>query len=240
MVFIRATGLRMHRARNTRASLRSVKSDILVSMDQSPTHYDIRPAQLVDEPEILEICHRTGDMRVDRTLFGLRWCLDYLWHDTENCFSAVELDTGRVVGYILGTLDSSAQAARFKQTMIPKIRTYWQDMPRRTIHDWRFYAFVRWFDREVFTQLYSHYPAHLHINLLPEHQRRGIGERLLGAYEDNLRDKQVPGYHLGVGADNQVGIGFYNKMELAQLDVFPKVGRPLVIAFGRRLDHHEP
>jgi ribosomal protein S18 acetylase RimI-like enzyme len=197
--------------------------------------FEVRPARLADEPDVLEICHLTGDPRVDRYLFGLRWCLDYLWHETENCFVGVDRRNGRVVGYILGALDSAAQAKRQNRVMLPQAKQYWKQLDKKTASDRRFIVFMRWFDWQVFRSLFQNYPAHLHINLAPEYQRRGVGERLLAAYEENLRQKRIPGYHLGVGADNQVGLNFYYKMGLEQLSVFPKVGKPLVVAFGRRL-----
>jgi ribosomal protein S18 acetylase RimI-like enzyme len=205
-------------------------------MDTPHSRISIRRAQRSDQAAILEICHQTGDRRIDPYLFGLRWCLDYLWHEPENCFVAVGPPNKQVVGYILGALDSATQAARVKRIMVPKAVEYWREMEKRNFHDWRFLIFMRWLDREIFTQLYLQYPAHLHINLAPESQRRGIGAQLLGAYESNLREKGVIGYHLGVGAGNQGGIRFYRKMGLAELAVFPRIGKAQVVAFGRILD----
>jgi ribosomal protein S18 acetylase RimI-like enzyme len=204
-------------------------------MEKTPPSILIRTAQPADEPDLIEICHRTGNTRVDPYLFGLRWCLDYLWHDTDNCFVAVDQGNGQVVGYILGTLDSYVQVQRFKTLMVPKIKQYWKRMRSKTVFDFFFYLMIRYVNQDVLKSLFSEYPAHLHINLAPEYQRRGIGSQLLSAYEDNLRKNNVPGYHLGVGADNQVGIGFYRKMGLDQLQSVPKIGKPLAIAFGRRL-----
>jgi len=204
-------------------------------MVATQTQIKVRTAKIEDQEAVIEICHQTGDIRVDPYLFGLRWCLDYLWHETENCFVAEDVAHQKVVGYILGALDSTVQAARLKEKVVPQAVAYWRQMEKRSWYDFRFLTFVRWFDREVFQNLYGEFPAHLHVNLAPEAQRRGIGSQLLAAYEGNLRSKGVPGYHLGVGAENQVGIGFYRKMGLTQLDVFPRYGKPMVIAFGRRL-----
>jgi ribosomal protein S18 acetylase RimI-like enzyme len=195
----------------------------------------IRTAQLADEPDLVSICHRTGHTRVAPYLFGLRWCLDYLWHDTDNCFVAVDQQSDHVVGYILGTLDSTAQVVRFYSVTFPKIKQYWKTMPNKTINDLAFYVMIRLINQDVLKDLFTEYPAHLHINLYPEYQRHGIGAQLLAAYEENLRKKDIPGYHLGVAADNQVGISFYQKQGLAQLQKVPKIGIPLALAFGRRL-----
>jgi ribosomal protein S18 acetylase RimI-like enzyme len=209
-------------------------------MESMPAGIEIRATRESDQAAIIEICHQTGDRRIDPYLFGLRWCLDYLWHESENCFVAVDTQDQQVVGYILGALDTAAQAERLKEIMVPRAVEHWREMEKRSFHDWRFLMFMRWIDRQIFTGLYRQYPAHLHINLAEKARRRGIGARLLAAYENNLREKGVSGYHLGVGAENQVGIGFYRKMGLEQLAVFPRIGKAQVVAFGRILEKNQP
>src|SRR5690606_2707699 len=44
------------------------------------------------------------------------------------------------------------------------------------------------------------HPAHLHIDLLPQLQRRGLGSRLLDTLRAALADRGVPGVHLGYAA----------------------------------------
>jgi ribosomal protein S18 acetylase RimI-like enzyme len=195
----------------------------------------IRTARLEDEPDLIEICHITGNTRVEPYLFGLRWCLDYLWHDTENCFVAVDLRTNEVVGYIIGTLDSVAQVKRFNAVMLPRIKRHFKHIRNKTIHDFSFYLTNRFINQGALNESFAEYPAHLHINLLPEYQRGGIGGQLLSAYEDNLREKHIPGYHLGVAASNQGGISFYRKQGLDQLQNITKFGKPLALVFGRKL-----
>jgi ribosomal protein S18 acetylase RimI-like enzyme len=195
----------------------------------------IRTARLEDEPYLIDICHHTGNTRVEPYLFGLRWCLDYLWHDTENCFVAVDQHTDQVVGYILGTLDSAAQVRRFNTVMLPRIRLHLKSMRNKTSHDLVFYLMIRFIHQDALDDLFTEYPAHLHINLLPDYQRDGIGGQLLATYEDNLREKNIPGYHLGVAASNQGGISFYRKQGLDQLQTFTKFGKSLALVFGRKL-----
>ena len=58
------------------------------------------------------------------------------------------------------------------------------------------------------------YPAHLHINILPKYQRKGIGHNLMNSLEIHLKEKNVKGYHLGVSTKNKQGINFYKKYGL--------------------------
>ena len=194
----------------------------------------IRPAELSDESDLIEICHLTGDTTVDPYLLALRWCLDYLWHDTENCFVAEDHHAGRVVGYILGTMDTIVQEERMKEVMIPKIIAYWRSFKPKTLKLWRKYLSLRVLGKPYPPMLID-YPAHLHINVHPDWQRSGIGSLLLAAYEDNLINHSVRGYHLGVAGNNEVGISFYRKKGLVKIGQIPKKGFPAVIWFGRKL-----
>jgi ribosomal protein S18 acetylase RimI-like enzyme len=61
------------------------------------------------------------------------------------------------------------------------------------------------------------YPAHLHIDLLPEAQGKGWGRALIDALLAALRNRKVPGLHLGVGGANTGAIAFYKKLGFAVL-----------------------
>ncbi|MBI5882671.1 MAG: GNAT family N-acetyltransferase [Elusimicrobia bacterium] len=62
-------------------------------------------------------------------------------------------------------------------------------------------------------------PAHLHVNVDPGHQGRGIGKRFMELFAMRLRQNRVPGLHLVCG-DGPVG--FYQSLgftELASLEL---------------------
>ena len=54
-------------------------------------------------------------------------------------------------------------------------------------------------------------PAHLHIDILPEAQRQGIGHRLMNALMFRLKELGVPKVYLVVGTSNVKGVSFYEK-----------------------------
>lgn len=205
-----------------------------MSKPTSPTI--IRTSQFSDEQDLIEICHLTGDTRIDPYLLALRWCLDYLWHDTENCFVAEDTESGKVIGYIVGTLDSRRQEQRLMDVMLPKIKAHWKTVRPKTLARWQNYLMIRSSLRNPDSALLADYPAHLHINVHPDHQGKRLGSRLLAAYEQNLIQKSVRGYHLGVGGDNQVGISFYKKRGLDYLGKIPGPKHPIVIYYGRKLE----
>jgi ribosomal protein S18 acetylase RimI-like enzyme len=56
--------------------------------------------------------------------------------------------------------------------------------------------------------------AHLHIDLEAVAQGQGWGRRLMARFEDELRERGVPGLHLTVSATNSGAIAFYERLGL--------------------------
>lgn len=61
------------------------------------------------------------------------------------------------------------------------------------------------------------YPAHLHINLLPRLQGRGLGRELIGVLVAELERRGIRGLHLGVDPANTGAIAFYERLGFAAL-----------------------
>ena len=60
---------------------------------------------------------------------------------------------------------------------------------------------------------------HLHIDLLPRLQGRGVGRRLIERLTASLRAQGVIGLHLHVGAANIRAIGFYQRVGFTDLGI---------------------
>ncbi len=58
----------------------------------------------------------------------------------------------------------------------------------------------------------AEYPAHLHIDLLPEAQGQSWGRKLIQTLVVALREQGVSGLHLVAGADNTGAIAFYPRV----------------------------
>lgn len=65
------------------------------------------------------------------------------------------------------------------------------------------------------------YPAHLHIDILPEYQRQGIGFQLMDTLTVHLREQGVPAVMLSVAGDNEKGKNFYRKYGFQVLEETP-------------------
>lgn len=183
----------------------------------------IRKCAQEDEEEILNICYKTGYMGEemqptnkfnDVELFGYLFCHYYVWYEINNCFVAVDKNTRKVVGYILGTLNSKKQEKAFKYKMIYKIAfrilfsTIWKNHEsfQTVMH------FIKNLDlKDDPKDLYEKYPAHLHINILPEYQHSGIGNMLIDTFETHVKSHNVKGIHLRTSSYNEKAVPFYKK-----------------------------
>jgi GNAT superfamily N-acetyltransferase len=61
----------------------------------------------------------------------------------------------------------------------------------------------------AFENMLNNYPAHLHINLLPDYQRKGYGTKLMNVFLGFMSEEGVKGVHLGMVADNVNAEQFY-------------------------------
>ena len=85
----------------------------------------------------------------------------------------------------------------------------------------------RKFLSDALTEMYDHaiykndYPAHLHIDILPDYQSKGIGSKLIKAFCDNLKEQNVKGVMLIVGTENEGARRFYERNGFTLLQDMP-------------------
>lgn len=190
----------------------------------------IRPFRSGDEPALSDICLKTGDAGADATgvlddddLWGVLFVLPYAARHPEFAF-VVESDDERVVGYIVGAPDTAAFEEWFRAEWWPRFADRWPlpvpaaapgSEPSRQ-HGLLRYAYARGTDEgQPFGDAY---PAHLHIDLLPETQGQGLGRRLIETLESALRDAGVRGLHLVASAENEGAVAFYPRVGFQSLD----------------------
>jgi ribosomal protein S18 acetylase RimI-like enzyme len=63
------------------------------------------------------------------------------------------------------------------------------------------------------------YPAHLHIDLLPSHQRAGHGRALMERFLGALADRGVKAVHLGMLTANTPARAFYDRLGFHEIPV---------------------
>lgn len=189
-----------------------------------------------DESALADICLRTGDAGSDATgilddddIWGAVFVLPYVARHPELAV-VVETDDGRVAGYAVATGDTDGFEEWFQHQWWPRFADRWPHPagePSSREDGVLSYAYGRRADAEPFA---AAYPAHLHIDLLPELQGQGWGRRLIAALTDALRAAGVPGVHLVAAGTNAGAIAFYERLG------FTRLGAPAdVAAFGMTL-----
>lgn len=211
----------------------------------------IRKCIKTDEKGIINVCFRTGFMGEDltnmgrfndRVLFGYLFCTYYVRYESENCFVAVD-ENGDIVGYILASLDSRRQKWMFAFRMV------WRIVLRMLfytsfVYPESFRSVISFIKNAGYvkeeSEISTEYPAHLHINVLPDCQHSGAGSRLLEALEAHLKGNRVKGVHLGTSNHNLKALPFYSKkgfkiIEHKKGKLWSGIDDYESITFGKRL-----
>lgn len=186
-----------------------------------PTIRRYRPSDLSD---ISEVCLRTGDSGEDATdlydnhdLLPDVFARPYVVVEPELAF--VVDDGGRAVGYILGTADTVAYVKWARETWLPQVAHRHPLPPGKPRNFQEFWTVALHNPEWMLRPEFADYPAHLHIDLLPEYQRIGLGGKLMSLFLDALRDANVPAVHLGYSNRNVRGAAFYRKMGFHVIEV---------------------
>ena len=189
----------------------------------------IRPYEPRDRADVADICVRTGNNGLDAT--GLHstddllpdiYALPYVTREPELAFV---VDNGqRAVGYILGAADTRTFAEWFSAEWWPQVAAKYagEGQLERAI-----VASAANPERMLIAAVHD-YPAHLHIDLLPEAQGQGFGRELIDMLAAALAERGVPGLHLVVGAGNTKAQAFYRRVGFTEL-----ASDANGIAFGR-------
>ena len=186
----------------------------------------IRPYRPDDLDDLYRVCLQTAnnggdatDLFEDPRLPGHVYAAPYALFEPSLAFVAE--DPAGVGGYVVAALDSRAFEQRLERDWWPALRTSHpepspqlaKDLPlqeQRTLHNihhpWR-----------ADPDLVERFPSHLHIDLLPRLQGRGLGRQLIAALATALRGQGSPGVHLHVGHSNQRAAGFYHHVGFTEL-----------------------
>ncbi len=194
--------------RRTRGALRRIGTVIT-----------IRPYRPSDRADVFDVCVRTGKGGLDATglystddLLPDIYALPYVDHEPELAFVA---DNGeRVVGYVIATADTRAFAEWFAEFWWPTVAAKYTNS--NSAAERPFLNGAEDTSGMLIDEV-DEYPAHLHIDLLPEAQGQGLGRQLVDALRLALADRGIPGLHLTMGADNANAGAFYDRLGFVKL-----------------------
>jgi GNAT superfamily N-acetyltransferase len=184
----------------------------------------VRPYRETDRAALYDVCVRTGhegdDARhlyPDPDVLPSIFAGPYVHLEPDLAFVAD--DGERAVGYILGAADTVAFVQRYRREWLPALSPRYPPPkePLLTPSD-EMIALMHQPERMIIPELAA-YPAHLHIDLLPTHQRAGHGRTLMTRFLAALADKGVNAVHLGVVTANTSARAFYGRMGFHEIPV---------------------
>nr|WP_201471332.1 GNAT family N-acetyltransferase [Microbacterium hydrocarbonoxydans] len=186
----------------------------------------IRPYRPSDRAALYEVCTRTADAGADATgilsddsLWGDLFAVPYAERHPDLAW-VVETDDQRVIGYLVATDDTDAFATWFRDEWWPPLAERYPRPAEATTREERLieygHAQAPGTNRHA-----SDYPAHLHIDLLPETQGQGLGRALIEALFAELTRRGVPALHLGMDPNNTGAAMFYKRLGMHPLPAEP-------------------
>lgn len=185
----------------------------------------VRPYEPRDLADLYDICIRTGDAGRDATGTFLD---DTVIPDVyAGPYAALEpdlawvVDTGeRVSGYILGAADTRDFARRYRAQWLPGFAER-HPLPATVANAEQRMIRAGHEPERMIGPDQDRYPAHLHIDLLPELQGRGFGRKLVRTLLAELRRRGIPGVQLGFSPQNTSAAAFYARIGFHPLPSTP-------------------
>jgi len=199
----------------------------------------LRAIQSDDLDPIYEISlatgHAGGDasgLYRDRRLLGHIYSAPYARLAPELAFVAD--DEEGIAGYVVGVGDTRSFEALLERQWWPHLRAIYPDpsgKPLETLTPDERRALTIHHPPQAPADVVRAFPAHLHLNLAPRAQGRGLGTALLAHWLAAASAKGVDAVHIGVNAANANGLRFWTRRGFAPLEA--SAGR--TIWMGRRL-----
>lgn len=169
--------------------------------------YSIRKVQDKDRESLSEICIETAiylPIKNPKGRFAKAIALMYADYyavcEKENCFVLVD-ENDNAKGYILCAPNFEEYKAKFKSQFGEKLKNI----------GIVFYL-SQLIEFKTMVKYAENFPAHLHIDLLPECQGQGHGALLIDKLIDHLKTLNVKGVMLGCMSKNVGAIKFYSRL----------------------------
>ncbi|MDF0514454.1 GNAT family N-acetyltransferase [Agromyces sp. H3Y2-19a] len=199
--------------------------------------FQIRPYRPADRDDVALVCLRTaaagGDatgVYSDDTLMPEVFALPYVEYAPELTF--VVADEQRAAGYVMAVADTADFVEWWRREWAPGFAARHPVAAPPTEHAPAFTEAALidtgvHSERMLIPEL-DRYPAHLHIDLLPELQGQGWGRRLIDTVRGALAERGVAALHLGLAAENTGARAFYDRLGFHELPsstpASPKLG----------------
>lgn len=190
-------------------------------MTEGRRELTIRPYAPGDRAECFDICVRTADAGTDArgkysddALMGDLFFAPYVDLDPRLAF--VVHDGRRCVGYVVATENTRSFVAEYRARLLPAFASkYPRSVSPRSAEE-SMIDLGHDPERLLIPEV-DDYPAHLHIDVLPQAQGRGYGRRLIEIVGAALADRGVQRLHLTMVAANHGARAFYDRLGFFEL-----------------------
>ena len=181
----------------------------------------IRQGVLSDIPYLYEICLKTGYNGNDASAFfadpyliGHYYVAPYVLYQKGICFVAEYENYPK--GYIVAVPDTETYKKWLEEYWLPPLRKQFSENNKSYTEKEN--SIINLINKQQYPIDKNNlpwlidYPAHLHIDLLPIIQRKGIGSKLIENLLNELKKQNVSGIYFNVDITNSNAVNFYNKM----------------------------
>ena len=185
----------------------------------------IRPYRGSDREALYDICVRTADaggdargqLSTDR-LWGDVFAVPYAVFGPHLTF-VLDDGEGQAVGYVLGTSDTPGFARRYREEWIPRLGDAYPALEgdSQTLEEQILWC--HWNPERMVVPELAAYPAHLHIDLLPDYQGRGFGRLLMERLYAALAGDGAAAVHLEMLDANTGARAFYDRLGFHEIAV---------------------
>lgn len=195
----------------------------------------VRSVRPTDSPALNRICLLTGaagqsaeHIHTFGELIGLVYAEPYAHLPAAFGFVMVDPakpEADQVVGYVLGSYDTQTFEQHAADEWFPRVREKYAYPPEANVGatdaDRRYIGILHNPSRSPQAAL-EYSPAHLHIDILPEYQRRGWGRRLIARAITYLRaERGLSRLWLGLDTKNDGAKRFYERLGFTELPGAP-------------------
>ena len=194
----------------------------------------LRPYRSGDADALYAISLATADaggdashLYHDKRLVGAIYSAPYAALDPD--LVVVAADAEGVGGFVLGTVDTVSWEERLERSWWPQLRQQYAAPDPELRNGWspdqRRMSMIHNPER-VPAQIAQEFPAHLHLNLTPRLQGRGVGTRLFRAWLQLAGARGASAMHVGINRANTRAIVFWAKVGFRSIT-------PLALSEGR-------
>lgn len=186
----------------------------------------IRPYQPADLAAVYDICVKTGASGADATgrfrdddLLPDIYVGPYVRLEPESAWVVISRE--RVAGYIIATANTRSFVQCYRENWLPRFAVKYPLVEPPVTSNDRLVKIGHTPESMIGPDI-DDYPAHLHIDLLPEVQGMGVGRRLVRTLLVALNGRGVQGVQLGVGENNLEARAFYKRLGFRPLPAEPE------------------